>query len=323
MKKFVKIIKIILLVIITVLILITTIHQILTIIEKKNNPTIGQYVNVDGKDMNLYILGEGKNTIVLLPGLGTASPVLDFLPLAQGLAKENRVVIVEPFGYGWSDITSKERTIENEVKEIHSALHTAEIDAPYILMPHSISGIHSVYYANTYPDEVAGIIGIDCTLPRMAEYFDEELPKHTLLATGQLVNLGVMRLITLFAPDTFISDNSNNYYTDENLSLQRHIASWKAQNKNVIDQMNHISDSIAKTHDMTFGKDLPVLFFTTDDSNQKPRDDGKTSVSFYETYITNPSLQKVISLNGPHYLHWTCKDEMCSAVQQYISEHFQ
>lgn len=322
MKTFIKIIKNTFLTVIVMLMLSTAIHQILMFVEKEKNPAPGQYVEVNDKQMHLCILGDGKHTIVLLPGLGTSAPVLDFMPLAESLAKENRVVIVEPFGYGWSDITPAERTIENKVEEIRSALHTAQITGPYILMPHSISGLYSIYYANTYPEEIEGIIGIDCTLPKMADYFGEEYPAQMPLIEGQLSSIGIMRLLTCLAPDSFISDNSKQYYTEENLSIQKNIASWKASNKNMIDEMNHISDSVAKTYDMTFQTNLPVLLFTEEDKKQSPREDGKTNVSFQNSYITNPSLQKVVLLDGSHYLHWTCKDEICSSVQEYIKEYF-
>lgn len=63
-------------------------------------------------------------TIVLLPGLGTAAPILDFMPLATELSKTNRVVIVKPFGYGWSDITNDERTLQKFVNySVNSLLH--------------------------------------------------------------------------------------------------------------------------------------------------------------------------------------------------------
>lgn len=44
------------------------------------------------------------------------------------------------------------------------------------MMPHSISGIYSMYYANAYPDEVKAVIGIDFTLPQVLEYFGESAP---------------------------------------------------------------------------------------------------------------------------------------------------
>ncbi len=114
----------------------------------------------------------GENTIVLLSGLGTAAPVLDFEPLINQMAKNHKVVVVEPFGYGWSDMTEKERTVENIVEEIRTALKESGIEGPYILMPHSISGIYSIYFADKYPNEVKAIIGIDPTLPKAVEYFD-------------------------------------------------------------------------------------------------------------------------------------------------------
>ena len=321
MKNLIKIIKKIFIVTAIVFILYIATHQFLTIMETQKNPSPGQYVTVNGKQMNLCILGKGENTIVLLPGLGTVAPVLDFMPLATELSKENTVVIVEPFGYGWSDSTTAERTIENEVEEIRMALQTAQLSGPYILMPHSIAGLHSMYYANTYPDEVAGIIGIDCSLPKMVEYFGEECPQKLPLIAGQLSSLGVMRLVALLAPNQFLSDNCNHYYSKENLTMQASIASWKAFNRNVIDEMNHIGDSIAKTYDMTFQNSLPVLLFSSDDSDLPPREDGKTTLSFNETYITNHELQKIVSLNGPHYLHWTHMNEICTYIHSFLEEY--
>jgi pimeloyl-ACP methyl ester carboxylesterase len=103
------------------IILVVT-NQIMTAAEKKKYPPIGQLVEVDGRDIHVYTKGKGQNTIVLMSGLGTAAPALDFEPLVNELSKNNKVVVVEPFGYGWSDVTSKRRTIENIVSEMREAL---------------------------------------------------------------------------------------------------------------------------------------------------------------------------------------------------------
>ncbi|WP_257127897.1 MULTISPECIES: alpha/beta fold hydrolase [Bacillus] len=63
--------------------------------------------------MHVYTKGEGENTIVLLSGAGMAAPALDYEPLMNEISKNNRIVVIETFGYGWSDITNKERTVEN------------------------------------------------------------------------------------------------------------------------------------------------------------------------------------------------------------------
>src|SRR5690606_20070852 len=145
--------------------------KIMTAYEQRKYPAIGEFVEVDGKKMHVYTKGHGDNTIVLLSGLATPAPALDFEPLINELSKKNQVVVVEPFGYGWSDLTDKERTVKNIVEETRAALKKSNIQGPYLLMPHSVSGIYSMYYANHYPEEVKAIIGIDPTLPQMAEYF--------------------------------------------------------------------------------------------------------------------------------------------------------
>lgn len=121
--------------------------------DKKKIETYGQYVNVEGKKMNVSIQGSGEQTIVLLPGQGTPSPVLDFKPLIDELSPSYKVVAIEPFGYGLSDETDKERTTENIISEIHEAVQQLGLKR-YILMGHSITGLYAVSYVNAYPNEV-------------------------------------------------------------------------------------------------------------------------------------------------------------------------
>lgn len=90
--------------------------------ERNKYPPLGQLVEVNGENMHVYTKGEGENTIVLLSGAGTSAPALDYEPLMNEMAKNNRIVVIETFGYGWSDITNKERTVENIVEEIRDAL---------------------------------------------------------------------------------------------------------------------------------------------------------------------------------------------------------
>lgn len=57
----------------------------------------GKSVEVAGKNMVVDIKGEeNETTIILLPGWGSPSPVLEFLPLAEQLSEEYRVVTIEP-----------------------------------------------------------------------------------------------------------------------------------------------------------------------------------------------------------------------------------
>ena len=75
---------------------------------------------------------------------------------------------MEPFGYGLSDQVDTERSIENIIEELHTCLEEIGVHQ-YYLMAHSISGLYSLYYANTYPEEIHGFIGIDSSVPKQNE----------------------------------------------------------------------------------------------------------------------------------------------------------
>ncbi|MBA4685916.1 MAG: alpha/beta hydrolase [Candidatus Galacturonibacter soehngenii] len=132
MNKTGKIVLWIVVILVALIIISAIVHNILKPFEK-NKYKMGQTIEVDGGNMQAYTTGAGEKTIVLLSGLGTASPIIDFMPLAERLGKDYKVVILEYFGYGFSDSTMKERSNENIVKEIRIALQA--LDAAYPLPP--------------------------------------------------------------------------------------------------------------------------------------------------------------------------------------------
>ena len=142
-------------------------NVIATKVEASSFTPYGETVTVDGKTMNVVVEGGGDETIVLLPGLGTAAPALDFQPLIAELQDTYRVVAVEPFGIGLCDQTDVPRTAENITREVHEALQRLGVDH-YTLMGHSISGIYALTYTAAYRDEVAAFVGIDSSVPDQA-----------------------------------------------------------------------------------------------------------------------------------------------------------
>lgn len=292
--------------------------NIMTAYEQKKYPPIGELVKVDGKNMHIYTKGEGDNTIVLLSGLGTAAPALDFKPLINEMSKNNKVVVVESFGYGWSDTTNKERTVENIVEEMRIALKKSNIQGPYILMPHSSSGIYSMYFANGYPDEVKAIIGIDPTLPQVLEYFDETAPTMPKYLS-YMAPTGIARLALYLSPEGFLPIAEDGTYSQENIKMTKAISAWKGYNKNVVAEANEMENNIEKTVDMKFPTNMPVILFTT--KEDKETEDGKNIVTFYETQLTNSHASEIVTLEGHHYLHWTRYKEISKEVSE-LTESF-
>lgn len=291
-------------------------HQAMVAYEQKKYLALGGLVEVDGKNMHVYTKGEGPNTIVLLSGLGTTAPVLDFEPLIDEMSKTNKVIVVEPFGYGWSELTDKDRTVENLVEELRTALIKSNIEGPYILMPHSISGIYSMYYANKYPDEIKAIIGIDPTLPDALEYFDETVPTMPKYMSF-IAPTGIARLGLYLSPDGFLPLADEGTYSDQNLKMTKILSARRGYNKNVVNEANEINNNIEKTHNLSFPSDMPVMIFTTND--EKVNEEGKSNITFYQSQLSNAPFHKLVPIEGHHYLHWTQYQEMSEYVHEFTN----
>lgn len=145
---------------------------------------IGRMIDVKGKKMSVYSEGNGELTLVFMAGSGVSSPILEYRSLYKHFSDKYRIAVVEKFGYGFSDNTDEERTVENMVDESREALKKADIMPPYVLVPHSYSGIEAIYWANTYTNEVKAILGLDMVTPNMAfaqaDELSEEMKKQIL-----------------------------------------------------------------------------------------------------------------------------------------------
>lgn len=313
--SFRKAIKYISVSLVSLVVLWVAIHQVMVLFEKNKYEATGQLVEVDGNSMHVHVEGDGPKTILLLPGLGTSAPVLDFEPLMNELSKSNRVVVVEPFGYGWSEKTKKDRTVENVVGEVRVALQEAKIEGPYILMPHSIGGIYSMYYANTYPEEVEAIVGIDPTLPAAVDYFDVPVPTMPGFLRA-VAPSGIARIVVAGNKEDFLPLAEEGTYSAENLELTKTLTVWNGYNKNIIMEANEISNNIAKTINLSFPSDIPVMIFTPKDEKVNPA--GRSTMTFYEEQLENVEKNKIVPLDGHHYLHWTNAEEMSEHVGEFI-----
>ena len=153
MSKIKRILKITFIVIFAVLILLLTVyfnHQLRLNAEAGLRLPLGQMVEVDGHNMSVYVEGTGETTLVFMSGGGTCSPILDFKSLYSLLSDKYQIAVVEKFGYGFSDVVDRDRDLDSILKDTRTALAAAGLNAPYVLCPHSMSGLEALYWAGTY-----------------------------------------------------------------------------------------------------------------------------------------------------------------------------
>ncbi|GGD62831.1 alpha/beta hydrolase [Paenibacillus nasutitermitis] len=274
--------------------------------EAKRIESYGQLVPVDGNNMNVLIQGKGEETVVLLPGYGTAAPALDFKPLIEELSPFYKVVMVEPFGYGLSDGTEKERSTANIVSEIHEALQSLSIDR-YILMGHSIAGIYGLDYVNKYENEVSAFVGIDSSVPTQGG-MDVKFPIKTFKL---LKKSGFGRLMFKFGENPY----AGLPYDNETKEQIRLLSLKNMYESTTLNEMEHIYPNFVAARNLKFQKNLPLLFFI-----QSNNTGVKDWIPLHEEQVKDSVHGKVITLDGDHYLHHTKSKEIVKDLREFMNE---
>ncbi|WP_370629019.1 alpha/beta hydrolase [Paenarthrobacter nitroguajacolicus] len=262
----------------------------------------GQRVSVDGGEMNVLVTGAGQENVVLLPGFGTSSPVLDFGPLVRDLATDHRVIVVEPFGYGLSDGTDRERTTENIVQEVHGALEALDIER-YTLMGHSIAGLYGIEYATRYPEDVTAFVGIDTSVPGQPG-MGTQFPTGLMSAAK---NLGLLRIMNAASAASDLAD-----YTDHAREQMQMLTNKNSLSPTYLNEMGHIKTNFERALGTGFPKDLPLLLFVVAENKQTPE-----WLELHHRQAASVTNGTVVPLPGEHYLHHTHAGEIADGVREW------
>ena len=298
MTKVKKIMKILLAFVIITFILLLAIyinHKIHLNREQKLLLPISTMVEIDGHNMSVYIEGSGEKTLVFMSGGGTCSPILDFKSLYSLLSNKYRIVVVEKFGYGFSDVVDKKRGIESVLADTRAALKAAGIEAPYILCPHSMSGIEALYWAQQYPEEVLAIIGLDMAVPK--SYQDYNINMAMLKLSQFASAIGITRLL----PGVSDSDAiTNGTLSDREKEIYKAVFYNRTATITMLNEVKSIKENARKVESDNIPQ-VPMLLFVS--NGEGTGWDKETWRSYQREYIANIANSKMIELDCPHYIH--------------------
>lgn len=267
------------------------------------NPPVGKMVDLDGQQMHVYTQGEGDITIVLASGLGTENPYVDFYPLHEKLSKQARVVVYDRFGYGWSDQTSVLRDIDTITGELSTSLRESGEKGPYLFVAHSIASLEAIRFAQTYPDEVAGIVLLDAGNPTF--YKTYHTPSKATQKFMQLLKtsgtLRVLSHVPSVAEALLEPEEGYGQGIPESLKeMQLAMLLKNFSNDTVIDEMLHLQSNAKKVVDGGHLGDLPLIWFTAGSSQQVIEGWSESQEELAE-WSTNH--KQIILDNAGHYVH--------------------
>ncbi|WP_010297601.1 alpha/beta fold hydrolase [Clostridium senegalense] len=276
----------------------------------------GQLIGVDDGKVHIYSMGNGKKTIVLLPGMGIPLPSADFGPLMRKLSENYTVVCVEYFGVGFSSETSKPRTSKNYVEETRTALSKAGFKAPYILMPHSISSVYSEYYASKYPEEIEAIISLDGTSTAYYDKMPSFLRYILPIAKVQQV-IGITSIIA------HLTGNKKSLfkigYTKKELNDIALFAGFSINNT-LLEQILNSGEFINETMKLPFPKSVSYFKVISKQTYEKPNKQLKITPQEYQIQHLKRVGEhaKYEILEGSHFIYLNNIDKITEITDNFL-----
>ncbi|GEL09258.1 alpha/beta fold hydrolase [Salisediminibacterium halotolerans] len=277
--------------------------------EKEAYPAPGELVDVynDGHTMHVYSEGDGEETIVFLAGFGTPSPVYDFQTLTNELKDDYRTVIVERYGYGWSDVSDHDRDIEAVVDETRTALLEAGEEGPFVIAGHSMGSIEAIHWAQSYPEEVNGVIGLD---PLVPSYYEEkgEAPSMSNVTTF-LARSGLMRQQPEVFDENFHAMEKG-LLTEADAEVARTLFLRRVQTTNMANEAEKLTENV----ETVSGTGLPETPFYAAIASEN--EDG---ASFIQSFAEDAGGKSEV-FDGGHYIHLDQPEAIAEKIQEWVSE---
>lgn len=300
------------LVIIAVFVIISFIrHKVCSVREQELLTPLGELVEVEGHNMSVYTEGNGDKTLVFMSGAGTCSPILDFKSLYSSLSDDYRIVIVEKLGYGFSDAVDESRDIDTILSQTRMAIERAGIEGPYVLCPHSMSGLEALYWAQKYPEEVEAVVGLDMAVP---DYYDEMKINIPVMKLGEYAaRLGITRWIPSLAESDAIKYGT---LSEKEKEIYRAVFYQRTATVTMIDEAKAVKSNAAIVKENGIPH-VPMLLFISDGS-------GGTGFTKEEwrripkEYISGCDSANYIELDCPHYVHDHEYEKISEEIRSFI-----
>ncbi|WP_338541272.1 alpha/beta fold hydrolase [Paenibacillus tundrae] len=272
----------------------------------------GTMVNVNNHEMHVYTEGTGAQTLVFMSGGGTSAPVLDFKALYTRLSDQYKIAVVEKAGYGFSETAKVSRDIDTMLEETRTVLALAGQQPPYVLFPHSMSGIEALYWAQMYPAEVEAIIGLDPAVPEVYEEYPLPSP-GTMALTGMGARIGITR----FFPGIVDSSAAiqQKHLSSQEEELYRALFYKSTQTSNMNDEVKMIRENAAKVLEHGV-PDVPMYFFSSS-GEEVPVQNWQAVL---KNYIASVKNGEILILPGGHYIHNEAPDRIAEESKRFIEQ---
>ena len=268
---------------------------------------MGQQVLVYGHQINVYVEGNGPETIVVLSGAGIASPILDFKEVSESLSKRYKVVIVERAGYGYSDDSNHSRDVMEVLSETRQALSQANVKGPFIILSHSMASLESLAWQEKYPDEVKTLVGLDWALPASYENLKDNQALLTVAYWSS--KIGLLR----YFPESFYIKNQT--LTESERRQYKLLAYKQLMSQAMLRESQTVKENAKKVPSNINPKIPALLMISNGDGTSFSQFEWQR---YAERFASDQSNVQVVYMDAPHDLYHYQSDAIVSRIREFL-----
>jgi pimeloyl-ACP methyl ester carboxylesterase len=294
-------------VLIALIVLGVIVQAIATETDRRAYTPIGPLYPVEGHQLHMICMGEGSPTVILEAGGGHFSTL--WARVQPVVAQSTRVCAYDRAGYGWSEPGPEPRDAQQIASELHALLGVAGVEPPYVLVGHSLGGIHVRVFNAQYPGEVIGMALIDATHPDnwVRQGVSISALQAAATVSAVLARVGLMRLF--FGGENFDLPEPNN------AALKADIASaqyWDTQRADAAAMEATTAEGRAA------GKlgDLPLAVVAAGEYPEGPGRDIKFSLQHELAALSSNSSYQEIA--GANHISLVTNEQYAALVSQAI-----
>ena len=277
----------------------------------------GMMVNIDGQSMNVYREGAGEDTYVFMAGSGIAAPVYELKGLYSKFSQHHQIAVVDRAGYGFSEIAHDERAIDTILMQTREALLASGLQPPYILVPHSISGLEAIYWAQKYPEEVKGIIALDIGLPSQyvkhkMSTFDRWMVKGVSLATS----VGLHRLVPSQVYNPQVLNMS--FLTTEEKEIYQALSFKQFFNEDMKNELLHVYENSLQSEQLPLPQETPMLIvdaISKENVHSKYTEQNRQDYADFAKQFTHAVVKEV---SGTHSIYLYQPDAIYQLAMDFM-----
>lgn len=273
-----------------------------------------RFILTENEKIHVYSYGEGPVTVVFLSGSGVLFPQLEYKAFQEALAETCRVVGIEKPGYGYSNISGKDRTVDVTVSEYRCVLREIGITEPVFLAAHSMGFLEALYWGQRYPSEILGILGVDPATPECYRDFNLEG------AVTGLRELSGNEQLRKNAADAYLSQLlQDNLILPDEAERYGLLAFHNLANQNWISEAVNIGDTLAQIEAADPCLQLPMLFFISNGEGTTLERD--SWIRHATQYLSKLKCSQYGLFDFPHNLYKYAYKEMAGQAEEFIGNY--